>query len=255
MSIENINLVDVTPFNVEKYGVFCAKDQKSEAYTTKVNWIKDKLNDSVRLIIALNDKGKQLGYIEYTDGEKAWRPVIARNYLFINCIVIMSKKDRQHGVGKMLVNKVVKVARENNKTGVCVITSKGSWLADDSLFTKAGFSIIESKARFDLMYLQLVASENKPKFIDWTVEASKYKGLNLVYTDQCPWHVKSVTDLSNEAVSRGIKLKIKKIASYEEAQKSPTGFGTFGLIYDGKILADHYISKTRFKNILEKEIC
>jgi hypothetical protein len=53
-------------------------------------------------------------------------------------------------------------------------------------------------------------------------------------------------------MDNGITLTVKKLATPKEAQKAPSGFGTFSLIKDGKLLADHYISRTRFENILKQ---
>jgi hypothetical protein len=92
-----------------------------------------------------------------------------------------------------------------------------------------------------------------PRLIDWTKNLAKYKGWNLVYSDQCPWHEKSVTDLQLTAKNHGIELQITKLTTPEEAQQAPSGFGTFGLIYNGKLLEDHYLSKTRFENILKQQ--
>ncbi|MFH1946061.1 MAG: hypothetical protein ABIJ35_02505 [Acidobacteriota bacterium] len=39
-----------------------------------------------------------------------------------------------------------------------------------------------------------------------------------------------------------------------DAQKGPSLYGVFNLIYDGILLADRYISTTRFQNIINKEI-
>ena len=45
-----------------------------------------------------------------------------------------------------------------------------------------------------------------------------------------------------------------KLTSPTEAQNAPSGFGTFSLIKDGKLLEDHYLSKKRFENIIKQEI-
>jgi hypothetical protein len=49
-------------------------------------------------------------------------------------------------------------------------------------------------------------------------------------------------------------LQTTKIESAEKAQHAPSGFGVFALVKDGKLLEDHYISETRFKTILKKEL-
>ena len=76
----------------------------------------------------------------------------------------------------------------------------------------------------------------------------------VVYSDQCSWHEKSITDIKQAAIEHGIDLTEKKLKTPREAQMAPSGFGTFSLLKDGKLLADHYISRTRFENILRQEV-
>ena len=254
MNLESISFITVTSGNVEEYGVFCAKNPKSEAYRVKVNWMKEKCNSGLRMIIAFDENKRQLGFIEYTDGENAWRPVNADGYLFIQCIAVMSKKDRNSGLASSLVGLVEEDARKSEKKGVCVITSKGSWLADSKLFIKNGFTLLEKKNRFDLLAKKLKDTSINPGFIDWEEYLTNKTGWNLYYSDQCPWHIKSVKDIQKVADEAGIALKVKKIDSPEVAKRCGSGFGTFSLIYNDRLLADHYISSTRFKNILSKEL-
>jgi len=84
-------------------------------------------------------------------------------------------------------------------------------------------------------------------------QQKEYKGWNLIYSDQCPWHTKSVSDLIEVALENNIHLTVKKLKNSNEAKNSPSGFGVFCLIKDGKLIDDHYLSKTRFKNILKEE--
>ena len=108
--------------------------------------------------------------------------------------------------------------------------------------------------RFELMVKTLDNKNPRPKFIDWTKKQENYKGWNLIYSDQCPWHEKSIADLKQSASEMGIELKVQKLTTPKEAQKAPSGFGTFSLIKDGKLLGDHYLSRTRFENILRQEM-
>jgi hypothetical protein len=52
----------------------------------------------------------------------------------------------------------------------------------------------------------------------------------------------------------GIKADIINLNDYSEAQDSPCPFGTFGIVYQGKIMAYHPISGTRFNNMMKKEL-
>jgi len=79
------------------------------------------------------------------------------------------------------------------------------------------------------------------------------KGISIVRADQCPYTVKNVKEISEVAEnSFGIKPNIVNLRNYKEAQDSPCAFGTFCILFDGKVIAHHPISKTRFTNIMNK---
>jgi hypothetical protein len=42
------------------------------------------------------------------------------------------------------------------------------------------------------------------------------------------------------------------LESWSDAQNAPTPYAVFALIYNGRLLADHQISRTRFRNIMSK---
>jgi GNAT superfamily N-acetyltransferase len=252
---ENITLITVNADNVEEHGVFCIKNKKAKGYKAKVDWFKKKFNEGLEMIqvIDLTNK-KQLGFIEFLPSENAWRPISAKNYLFIHCIALFSKDIRNKNIGSILLQEVINQAKNNGKDGVCAMSSTGPWMANKSLYLKNGFSLVSTSERFELMVFKLVPESQDPEFLDWAKELPKYKGWNLIYSDQCPWHDKAVTELYSAAASRGIDLKVRKLENPEEAQNAPIGYGTFALINNGKLLADHYISRTRVENILKEEL-
>jgi GNAT superfamily N-acetyltransferase len=249
---DKINLINVTSDNVSEVGVFCIKDKKADGFHNKVKWFKDKLNNGLTIKIATDADGNQLGFIEYIPSELAWRPIKANNYLFIQCITVYSKKMRNQGMASYLISACEQDAKAQGKDGICTMSSKGSWMAERALFDKFGFEEAEKKDRFELLHKSF-GTKNAPEFYDWNQQQAKYTGWNLIYADQCPWHAKSVQDLTECSKEHGIKLKVTVLKSPQEAQKAPSGFGVFNLIKDGKLLADHYISRTRFENILKRE--
>lgn len=248
-----ITIVDVTAANVSDVGVCCVKDKKSPGYKAKIDWFKLKINEGLTIKLALDDAGKQVGFIEYLPSELAWRPIKAANYLFIQCIAIYVKDIRNTGIASMLINECMKDAEKLNKSGICVMTSDGPWMANNKLFIKNNFNVVDKLDRFELLSLKLNESV-EPTFINWNSQRAGLTGWNLVYSDQCPWHEKSVNDLMQASKEYGLNLKVLKLTTPGQAQMAPSGFGTFSLIKDGKLLADHYISKTRFKNIIDKEL-
>jgi hypothetical protein len=40
------------------------------------------------------------------------------------------------------------------------------------------------------------------------------------------------------------------LESWSDAQNAPTFYAVFALIHNGRLLADHQISRTRFRNIM-----
>lgn len=252
--VSEMKYIDVTAKNVSEVGIYCIKDKNLPGYKSKVEWFKLKINCGLKIKIAIDEQNKQLGFIEYIPSGQAWRPIKADNYLFIQCIGLFVKDVKQKGIGSELLKLCEQDAKKEKKSGVCAMSSDGAWMANKSLFEKNGFIVGDMLGRFELMVKSFNSKSLKPKFIDWTKEQAKYKGWNLVYSDQCPWHEKSITDLKQSALDNGIKLKVKKITSPEEAQKAPSGFGTFSLIKDGRLLEDHYLRRTRFENIVKQEM-
>ncbi len=252
--METFTFQTVTADSVAEAGICCVKDKQSPAYRAKVDWFLDKQNKGLQIISALDQSGKQIAFIEFIPSELAWRPVQANNYFFIHCIAVYKKEAREKGLGSALIQQCEKAARENGKSGLCTMSSDGPWMANRSLFKKCGFEAVEKLGRYELLVKSFETSYETPKFIDWTRVQDKYNGWHLVYADQCPWHENAVTALKNAAKENNIELKISKLLTADEAKHAPSGFGAFSLMHNGKLLADHYISKTRFMNILKKEL-
>lgn len=251
---DEISIIDITPENVSGSGIFCIRDKKNPGFDSKVEWFKSEINKGLSIKIALDSQNKQLGFIEYIPSELAWRPVQATNYLFIHCIALFVKEARHQGIGTALLEQCLQDAKQRNKSGICAMSSDGAWMANKTLFEKNGFVIADKLGRFELMVRPLDNDHAQPRFFDWTKQAAKYQGWNLIYSDQCPWHEKSVKDLKHSALEHTIELHAIKLTSPEEAQNAPSGFGTFSLVKDGRLLEDHYLSRTRFENIIRQEM-
>ena len=248
-----MKIVEVTPENAIKETFFCIKDTKRPGFKDKAKWFEKCHKKDLKIKILKNDEDKMIGFIEYVPAKDAWRPIDADNYMFIHCTYIYSKKERNRGYGSMLIEDAEREAKVKGMDGLCVITSTGGWLANKTLFEKNGFKQIQVKDRFELLAKTWNSNAKKPKFHNWTNQQKKYEGWHLLYADQCPWNEKSVAALLNVAMDHGVDLKVSKIKTAEEAKMAPSGFGVFNLLHDGKLLGDHYLSATRFRNILKKE--
>lgn len=250
---DNIRYVLANRDNIESMGFCCIKNRKAEGYSGKLAWYTGNSQTDVSNIVALDENNKKMGFIEFMPSEEAWRPVNAKDYFFIQCMAVLSKKDRNLGIASTLLELCFDLAIKSNKAGVCSFASKGVWVHDSSLFVKNGYEIIDSLGRYELVVKKVNKDAPNPSFYNWIDEVKKYKGFHLLYSNQCPWHIKSVEDLRHIADQLNIELNISIISTHKKAQKGPSGFGTFALINNGKLLSDHYISGSRFKNILKQE--
>ncbi len=253
-SPNNIKFINVNAENVDEVGIFCIKNRKAQGYKDKLSWFKRELENGLRIKIATDAENKQLGFIEYIPVENAWRPVKANNYYFIQCILVFAKDMRGKNIASQLIQLCEQEAKEENKLGVCVMSSKGPWIANRSVFEKNGFVEVDNKDRFELLVKKFDNSSPHPELFDWTSKQKDYQGWHLLYANQCPWHEKSVTDMQSAAKELGIDLQVSQLTKPWDAQNGPSGYGTFGLLKDGKLLEDHYLSKTRFKTIVKKEL-
>jgi len=243
-------IIEVTKDNIDTYSPKCFIAIDNIGMIKKAEWVKKRFKEGLK-IKQIYEKGKLIGFIEYIDGKNAFRAVDATDHLFIHCLWISPNKYKNQGLGTKLLQEVEKDV--NYKIGIAVITSDDSFMANKNLFEKNGYKEIETKEKFQLMVKQIKKGE-LPKLKDNSNQLKNYQGLNIIYSSQCPWVAKSIDEIVEISKSFGLSIKVKEILTPKEAQLAPSIYSTFNLIYNGKILADRYISNTRFKNILKKEI-
>ncbi len=249
----DVVIIDVDKNNISQYPPKCFLNPKNEGYQIKVEWLKKRFSEGLKIKL-LYLETKCIGFIEYVPGEYAWRAVDAKGYMFIHCIWISPNKHKEKGYGSLLIKECIKDAEKEGKYGVAVITSEGPFMAGKDLFLKNEFkSIASTKPSFELMVKSLKEGP-LPKFNDWEKQLSKYEGLNIIYSNQCPWVTRSIKELSEITKKKGLKLKVTELKNAEQAQNAPSIYAVFNLIYNGKLLIDHYISNTRFLNIINKGI-
>ena len=193
--------------------------------------------------------------IEYIPGEYAWRAVNAQGYMFIHCLMINKREFKGKGYGAKLLEHCIADAGKAKMLGVAVMTSAGTWMASKDLFLAHGFEIVDSAPpRFDLLVLKFQKNAPYPSFnrLAGKIEAKYKKGLTIFWSDQCPYTRKSVKDITEAADKIGIKAKTVEVNNCRDAQNMPNAYGTYCMIYNGKIIADHPVSRARFLNIMKK---
>ena len=143
--MEGTKIIEVTPDNVKEETLFCIKDIKKPGFESKRKWFEKRYKEGLRLKILKDSTDKMLGFIESIHVVVAWRTVDADNFMFIHCIYIYSKKERNKKLGSMLINEAEQDAKSRNMNGLCVMTSNGSWIADKRIFEQNGFKEVDKR--------------------------------------------------------------------------------------------------------------
>ncbi len=250
----NYEIVNVTPENLERYDLFCQKSRyKEEGYRNKISWFEARFNEGLRIkLLRVNEGKKELtsrGFIEYIPAENGWRVVNAPGYMLIHCIWVVGKH-KEKGYGSKLLETCIKDAKEAGKKGVAVIASDANWLPRKKLFLKQGFEKVDTAPPvFELMAARFAETATLPAFpSDWNKRLARHsEGLSIFFTHQCPYTEDAVRIALDLANKRGIKAQLVELKSSEDIGKlSPSAYGVFSILYNGKPLSYHYL--------LEKEL-
>lgn len=252
----HVEIIDTNADNIHEFGMCGYKNTKHEGLKRKLDWIKQNYSKGMKYKILYSQEHGAVGGIEYIPGQYSWRPVNAAGYYFIHCIYIMSRKYKDKGYGQQMLEACLEDAKNDNMKGAAVVARKGTWMADTDLFIKSGFQVADkAPPDFELLVKKFDTNTPSPTFKgEWDKKLTRYgKGLTIVTSDQCPYTTKAVNEICETAETLfGITPVVKELTDSRDAQDTPCAFGTFFMVYDGKVVAEHPVSKGRFKNIMNK---
>ncbi len=249
-------IVTLDSHNIEEHGFFCVKNRKHAGYVSKRSWLERRFEEGLGIKLVQSPEGNKAGFIEYAPAEVSWRVIEAPGYLVIHCLWVASNKFPYAGMASALLQDCIREARFNAYRGVAVVTSDGPWMARRDVFLRNGFEQVdEAEPYFQLLAVQLAPGPSPEFPADWEERLRSSDDLRLLYTDQCPFIGKAALELPPVAEEYGIRLRLVEFDDPTTARKQmPSPYGVIGLVYKGRLLADHPISATRFRNILEKEL-
>lgn len=246
--------IKVTKENIKQEHICCAiTDNNDVQVSSKKEWLTHCFDDG---LVFLKSKERGKCFIEYIPAENAWVPIVARNYMYINCFWV-SGSFKGHGYSNDLLNECMKDAKEKGKVGICILSStkKRPFLSDPKHLFYKGFKVAdESDIGITLMYIKFDELAELPQFKS-TAKHPKIEenGYVLFYTNQCPFNAKYVPVLEKVAMANNIPLKTIHIKTKEQAQEVPSPCTTYALFHDGKFVTNEQLSEKKFlKFILNK---
>ena len=216
----------------------------------KKEWIKNKLKDG-HVFRKLDARGKT--FIEYEPIETAWTPVNGDNYMYIYCLWVAGSF-KGKGIGKELLEYAINDAKSKKMNGICTIVSKKKkpFLGEKDFYTHFGFKVVDSINDYELLALEFNASKT-PIFND---NARKMEinddEFTIYYSNECPYVLYEVEELSLYAKENNIKINFIKIDSIEKAKNAPCIFNNWANFYKGKFISNTILNANSFKKLISK---
>ncbi|MNW35751.1 N-acetyltransferase [Fontibacillus panacisegetis] len=244
--------IQLTNSNLKDEHICCALGAKQyeQAVIEKKKWLSDRMEEGL-VFYRLDERAKV--FIEYLPADKAWAPIAAPNYMYINCLWVSGKYKNQ-GYAKRLLDKCKEDAAALGMDGIVHIvgSKKLPYLSDKRFFEHMGFKVVDqADPYFELVALQLNESAALPAFKKMDENASvNEKGIVIYFSAQCPFAVGIVEELREVAVNKGVLFTAHRLITRDESQYAPVIWSTFALFYDGKFITHEIMSPNKFEKLL-----
>jgi len=249
-----LEIITITKENLEKEHICCAiSNNKDCQVSAKKEWILNRLDEGL-VFKKGNVRGKC--FIEYIPAEKAWIPIDADEYMYIDCLWV-SGQFKGQGNSNLLLNECIQDSKEKGKKGLVVLSSKKKmpFLSDGKYLRYKGFKVADTaEPYYELLYLPFNSNAHVPKFKSQIkMPEIPEKGFVLFYSHQCPFTAKYVPLIENAAKAKNILFKSVRIETTEQAQNSPAPFTTYSLFYDGEFVTNEILSDKKFEKLLAEK--
>ena len=250
-----MDIISVNNSNIDTEHICCAiTDKKGECcVSSKKAWLKEGYNDGL-IFKKLNVRGKV--FIEYVPAENAWSPIVADQYMFINCFWV-SGQFKGQGYANKLLEECVNDAKSQDKKGIVILSSKKKmpFLSDPKHLKYKGFERCDiADPYFELLYLPFEKNAEKPRFKECCKKGiTDRKGMVLYYSNQCPHTEKYAPLIAEIANERGADFSLIKYQTKEQAQNAPTPFTTYSFFYDGEFVTNEIFPEKKFIKFLDEK--
>ena len=246
-----MNIITITNENLDSEHICCAiSNNKDIQVSSKKSWLAERFADGL-VFKKCDVRGKC--FIEYVPAEKAWSPIEAEGYMFIDCLWVSGQYKGQ-GYSNLLLNECIKDSKNAGKHGICVLSSqkKTPFLSDPKYLKYKGFILADTaEPYYELMYLPFFADAPEPRLkLSAKRPQINEQGFVLFYAYQCPFTAKYVPLIENIAMEKSVPFKAIRFTTTEEAQDAPAPFTTYSLFYNGEFVTHEILSDKKFEKLL-----
>lgn len=249
-----MEIITVTKDNLENEHICCAISKNKDCQVVaKKSWLAERFDDGI-----VFKKGDVRGkcFIEYIPAEKAWSPIKADGYMYIDCFWV-SGQFKGHGNSNILLEECIRDSKEKGRQGLVVLSSKKKmpFLSDGKYLRYKGFQLADTAEPFyELLYLPFNNSADKPCFNE-SVKSPKIgeTGFVLYYAYQCPFTAKYVPLIETIAKGKGVPFKAVRFETTEQAQNAHAPFTSYSLFFNGEFITNEILSEKKFEKLIAEK--
>ena len=160
--------------------------QNDKNGSAKKAWLRARMDDGL-VFKKGNVRGKC--FIEYIPAEKAWAPIDAPGYMYIDCLWV-SGQFKGQGNSSLLLNECIADSKAKGKKGLVILSAKKKmpFLSDPKFLQHKGFQQADTAEPFYVLYfLPFEKDAEAPRFRPQMKKPHiDQPGYVLYYAHQCP---------------------------------------------------------------------
>ena len=238
--VAGIELIDITPDNVMDFGFCFCSDPDSEKFKKKLEWFLKNYLLGLRYRVLFSRQEKTfVGMIEYIPGSFAWRGIRAQDYMVIHCLMV-KKGYSGKGLGSDLIEACLAEAKEAGLAGVAAVCTRKTWCTDTRIYLKNGFEVVDKAAPGLELVARKISPTESPSFGNQDEKMEPYReSVYMFYSGQCPYMSGGEKFFQRKEMLRtrfDVESRVIELKNPEDAQNNPCGWGTYGIIANGKVL-------------------
>jgi len=247
------SFINITLANIAEEHLCCAiADKKHQSGVNfKRAWLADRISEG-HVFRKLNENGKV--FIEYAPLETAWVPVVGENYIYIYCLWV-SGSFKDNGYGTELLQYCIEDAKRQNKSGICIISSKKKkpFLSDKKFMQKFNFQTVDTIGE-EYELLALSFDGKNPQFSENAKnQIITSEILTIYYSLQCPYIPNCIDQIIVYCSVHAISLELIKVDTLAKAKEIPCVFNNWAVFYKGKFKSVHLLNDSYLKKMLDGE--
>lgn len=217
----------------------------------KRQWLSDRLKEG-HVFRKLN--AKTTVFIEYAPLETAWVPITGDNYYYLYCLWV-SGDCKGKGYGKALMEYCLADAKENRKSGICMLGAKKqkAWLSDQTFAKKFGFEVVDTTDNgYELLALSFDGTA--PEFAsNAKTQMIENKELTIYYDMQCPYIYQNIETIKQYCEANDVPVTFFQVDTLQKAKELPCVFNNWGVFYKGNFeTVNLLLDVESLKRILKK---